>query len=558
MLDELEEPVSKANKDYWDIGCRRRWWFLLPCFAAWAIFFLVLCLLPAGYRSEATILISDQTVPDKIVPPNVDIQLPQRLQGMTQQILSRSKLQKIIEDFRLYPTHRTSVNPVQVVERMRKDIEILPVPIDDLAQEEDPVTAAKRALTVTPGTGKPPDTLVFRLSYTAGKPHLAQQVTDALISLFIEENLAQRQRQSETTTNFLQSQVEETRGRMNEQGERLQQFKARYLGQLPEQKESNMQILSSLQSRLQSANDALNRAEQQKLYLESLSQQYKSLEASLSQGDTSTLESPAAIDKELERLRTQLTTLRGQYTERHPDVQNTKDEIAQAEKLKKHIEDQINMAKSQPGQVDTTPHPSSWAEMQQLSPMIQVESQLKSNRREVETAQASINELEHEISGYQSRLDVTPMREQELQELTSAYDQIKGNYESLLARQNDSQVATNLEKRQGGEEFVVLNPPSLPTKPNAPDRFMLGLIGLGIGVALGLIVAVISELAQDQVHTHSELQGLVDAPILAEVPVLLSTTERRAEHRKFQMEWLSATVMVVAMTAGTLFLFVRG
>jgi len=558
MLDELEEPVSKADKDYWDIVRRRRWWFLLPCFAGWAIFFLVLCLLPAGYRSEATILISDQSVPDKIVPPNVDTQLPQRLQGMTQQILSRSKLQKIIDDFDLYPRHRASVNPGQVVDRMRKDIEILPVPIDDLAQEEDPITAAKRALTVTPGTGKPPETLVFRLSYTAGKPHLAQQVTDALISLFIEENLAQRQRQSEATTNFLASQVEETRGRLNEQVERLQKFKAHYLGQLPEQKESNMQILSSLQSRLQSANDALNRAQQQKLYLESLSQQYKSLEASLNRGDTSTLESPAAIDKELERLRAQLTTLRGQYTDRHPDVLNTKEEIAQAEKLKKRIEDQISTAKSGPGPADATPHPSSWAEIQQLSPMIQVESQLKSNSREIETAQASIKELEQEISAYQARLEVTPMREQELQELTFGYDQIKGNYESLLARQNDSQVATNLEKRQGGQQFVVLNPPSLPVKPNAPDRFMLALIGLGVGVALGLIVAVISELTQDQLHTHGELQGLVDAPIVAEVPALLSTTERQAVYRKSRMEWLSATLMVVAMTAGTLFLFVRG
>src|SRR5438309_2400092 len=414
MLDELQEPLSKKQIDYWGILRRRSWWFLVPCFLTWGLFMASLyTVLPANYRSHATILVSGQLISDKYVPSNVQSQLPQRLQSMTQQILSRTKLEKVIDDFRLYPKQRAKLSPDQLVEKLRKDIEILPVPIDDLAQEEDPTQAAKRALTVAPGTGKPPDTLVFKVSYAAPKPHVAQQVTNELVSLFIEENLAQRARQSESTTNFLQSQVEESKKLIEEQEGRIQAYKARYIGQLPEQKENNLQILASLQTRLQSVTDGLNRAEQQKLYLESQSEQYKSLQAAVNQGDAATAQSPAALDKQLDKLRGQLTNLKGQYTERHPDVRALEEQIVEAEKQKKQAEEQSHQTKAQgsgtkdaAATMDNTLHASSFAELQQLSPMLQVESQLKSNAREIENDHAAIRDLEKQIGIYQERLNL--------------------------------------------------------------------------------------------------------------------------------------------------------
>jgi len=558
MLDDLQEPLAKGEKDYWDMARRRRWWFLLPCFAGWSIIIMIVYLLPARYVSEATILVSGQSVPDKYVPTNVPSQMVQRLQSMTQQIMSRTKLQKVMEDYRLYLKARASQSPDQLVDRMRKDIDILPVPIDDLAQEEDPVTAAKRALAVAPGTGKPAETLAFRVSYAAESPRVAQQVTDSLVSLFIEENLAQRQRESETTTNFLQSQVEEARRRLEEQEARVQQYKSRNLGALPEQKESNLQVLTGLESHLQTANDALNHAEQQKLYLESLSIQYKALQASLNLGDTAHVQSPAAIDKEIQRLQTQLTNLRGQYTDRHPDVRNLQDQIAEAEKLKKQIEDQIQSTKVPASEVNSTPHPTTWAEMQQLSPIIQVDGQMKSNKREIESAQASIKELEKEIAKYQARLDTTPVHEQELQSLTRDYDQSRASFESLLGKQNDSQVATNLERRQQGAQFVVLTPPTLPLRPNHPDRFIMGLIGFGVGIGFGLVLAIISELADDRLYSDKELKNLVPAPILANIPTLLTSSEKRSVDRRFRWEWISATAMIAIMAGGIAFTFIHG
>jgi polysaccharide chain length determinant protein (PEP-CTERM system associated) len=484
---------------------------------------------------------------------------------MTQQILSRTKLEKVIEEFQLYPKERAKLSPDQLVERMRKDIEIHPVPIDDLAEEEDPAQAAKRALTLAPGTGKPPENLVFRLSYAAPKPHVAQQVTNELVSLFIEENLAQRQRESESTTSFLQSQVEESQKHLEAQEARVQQYKSRYVGQLPEQKESNLQILASLQTRLQSVTDGLNRAEQQRLYLESLSQQYNSLQDALSQGDAASAQSPAALDKQLEKLRSQLTNLKGQYTERHPDVKALEQQIAQAEKLKKATEEQIQTAKARNSDAkgtgpakDNTIHANSLSELQQLSPMLQVESQLKANAREIDNDHAAIAQLDKQIADYQERLNLTPLREAELQTITRDYDQLKANYESLVGKQRDSQVSTNLERRQQGQQFVMLNPPSLPAKPNAPNRFILGLIGLGIGAGIGLVVAVLSELGDDRIYGDNDLKGLVPAPVLGGISKLLTLGERQSLNRRLRLESLTASVMVAAIAVGTAFTFFHG
>jgi succinoglycan biosynthesis transport protein ExoP len=558
MIDAFQTTDTKGPEHYWGVVRRRRWWFLVPCFAAWAIFLTVLYVLPARYRSEATILVSGQSVPDKYVPSNVPSQLVQRLQSMTQQILSQGKLEKIIEDFRLYEQERVSASPAGLVQQMRKNIDILPVPIDDLAQAEDPATAAKRALAIAPATGKPPDTLVFRLSFTAKSSRTAEQVNDALVSLFIEENMAIRQRESETTTNFLQSQVEEVRKQLEGREAQIREFKSRHLGQLPEQKESNVQILSALQSRLQTTNDALAHAEQQQLYLTSLSEQYKALEASLRQGDAASLQSPAAIDKELERLRTQLTGLRGQYTDRHPDVITLEQQIAQTEKLKSQIENQIRSVRVPSTDIGSTPHPNSWVEMQQMSPMLQVESQLKSTTHEIEASQNSIKQMEKEISEYQTRLDMTPTREEELDSLKGNYDQVHANFQSLLTRQNESQVATNLERRQEGQQFVVLNAPSLPEKPNAPDRFMFSLIGLGVGVGLGLIVGIVSELADGNVHSAKEVKGWVTVPVLAGIPMLVTAAERRSMSKRSRLEWASGSALLAVMAIATAFMFYHG
>src|ERR1700751_104920 len=232
MSEVDESPVSNWE-EYWKIAYVRRWWLLLTPFLMWAIFWTVTWFLPSRYRSVTVILVEQQKVPEQYVISNVAADLQDRLQSMTQQILSRTRLQSIIESFHLYPEERKKAQ--DLVERMREDIKI---DLVKAAAHQDALTA-------------------FKIYFSYGDPQTAQRVTNELTTLFIDENLRARQQQSENTTGFLQNQLEEARKDLAAQEQRIRQFKAQYLGELPGQMQSNLQILAGLQSRLATENEAL-------------------------------------------------------------------------------------------------------------------------------------------------------------------------------------------------------------------------------------------------------------------------------------------------------------
>ena len=278
MIDELEldNQVSRGLADYWAIVVRRRWAILLPLFLCWAIAWGGSWLIPPTYKSEALILVEQQKVPEQYVVPNVTVSLQDRLQSMTQQILSRTRLQATIDRFHLYQSQHGLLRAGDAVEQMRKDIKIELV---DSAARPGQLTA-------------------FKIDYSAGSPQLAQQVNSELTSLFIEENLKLQQQLSESTTAFLQSQLAEARTKLEEQEAKVRAFKAAHFGDLPSQAETNVQILSGLQSQLLSAQRDLDAARQQKLYLESLQQQYQTAQASMG-SENSVASSPQALQKQL-------------------------------------------------------------------------------------------------------------------------------------------------------------------------------------------------------------------------------------------------------------------
>src|SRR6266567_4745277 len=549
MLDSLEEKSPSNQKiDILGAARRRYWWVLIPLFLVWAITVIVVYLLPLRYQSRALILVARPSVPSGYVAPNVETDLAERLQGVTQQILSRVRLQTIIRDFHLYPDLEGKVGPEELVEYMRKDIHINPVPLDSLADTSvsgDPAAAAKRALMTN--TGKIPDAIAFNISYDSSKPHVAQEINSQLISLFIEENMRERQQKSERTTGFLGSQMEDARKELQYQERRTQEFKTRYLVQLPAQMEGNVQILSGLQNRLQAADDAERRAQEQKLYLESLLAQYKTLRAAMEQGNGDSLHSPAALDRELERLRSQLADLSGHYTSRYPDVIHLKEQIEEAEKLKKGIETELARQQSQTasqGNPTATTGPISYSELQAMSPMLQVESQLASNKRQIENLENQKQDLQKSIEQYQARINVTPLREQELSNLTRDYAQSLAHYESLLDKRNQSQVATNLEIRQQGEQFVVLTSPTLPKQPTFPNRQLISLIGLGAGLVMGLCLGIVAELVDDRLRLDKEVTQIVAAPVLAGIPSMPTLAELRSHSRQRRLQWSAAALMI--------------
>jgi protein tyrosine kinase modulator len=507
MIEEPENRPLPSLEDLFATLRRRRWWILFSIFLCWAVVWSVSWLWPASYESEGLILVEQQKVPEQFVVPNVTLDLQDRVASMTQQILSRTRLQSVIDRFHLYPPSRGLNKLLQSrdpVEQMRRDIKI------DLVQSD------KRE-------GRPGGLMAFKIYYSARSPELAQQINSELTSLFIDENLKAQQQLSESTTVFLDNQLAAARAKLEEQEAMVRAFKAKHLGDLPSQLESNVQILSGLQSQLQTTQRALDGAKQQELYLESLQKQYQSVQG--------------------EDLNSALANLRSKYTDDYPDIIALKAKIARRDNLVKQIENQI-------GPKQETDKPS--------EPMMQIQSQIKANQLEIQNYEKRQKVIESQISTYQARLNLTPQTEQELAEISRGYEESKADYDSLLRKQSQSQLATSLEKRQQGEQFRILDPPSLPDKPSAPNHLLVSLGGLVLGIIVGFSLSVFMELIDVRVRRETDLEVLVPARVLVGIPHLGAPGEDRLLARNRRIEIGAVAGIVILILAGNLYAFYKG
>jgi succinoglycan biosynthesis transport protein ExoP len=541
MPEETDEALF-GGIDYWSMVRRRRWWILLPTFLCWALVWTGGWLWPDRYESEALILVERQKVPEQYVLPNVTLEPQDRVRRMTQQILSRNNLQATIDRFHLYPHSRGLKGLLEAkdpIEQMRKDIQI------ELVQSD-----AKTG-------GHPGELMAFKIHYFAYSPETAQQVNSELASLFIDENLKSQQQLSEGTTAFLSSQLKESRARLEEQEAKVREFKAKHLGDLPSQMESNVQILSGLQSQVQNVQHAIDGATQQKLYMESLLQQSQSVQEALNTGDSSVVP-PDALDKELADLRSALTDGLSRYTEDHPDIVALKDKIAKTEALKKQIEKEI--ASHQKADSAAGNGPATTAGMQHGVPqsMVQIQSQLKANQLEIQNYEKRRRELESQISTYEARLNLTPETEQELGDISRGYEESKSAYNSLLAKQTQSQLATSLEQRQQGQQFTILDPPSASEKPTSPNHLLVSLGGLGFGMVVGLGSIAFLELTNVCVQSEKDLEGIVQARVLVDIPRMSSRGEDRLRVLRQWMEVSAAVAIMALILAGNFYAFYKG
>jgi polysaccharide chain length determinant protein (PEP-CTERM system associated) len=534
-VEKSEETTVLAAglQDYWRVVVARRWWVLGPMFFCWLIVWSISWIIPASYRSESLILLEQRKIPEQYVMPNVVMDLQDRLQSMTEQILSRTRLQTIIEKFNLYPKQQKEQDSESLVERMRQDIQI------ELVESHD-----KRELNA------------FRVSYGAPSPQLAQVVAGELTSLFINENLRAQQEESEMTTQFLAKQVEEAKRSLGEQEAKLKDFKTRYLGELPSEAQTNVQVLVGLQNRQQLLGEAVGRAEQEKLYLESLLNQYRMEQ--ISSNKTEGMESPSQIRQEIARVEQELMNAEARLTPEHPDVVALRAKLAKERKLKDEI-DREYAAAAQKAEANNTNESTAGSGMEATSPMMQLQSQLKSNNLQLQNLQKELQDVQTQIGDYENRLRSAPVREQQLAEITRNYEQSQANHEALLKKQLESQLATNLERAQQGQQFRVIDPPSFPKKPYLPNRQRLSFIGLGAGLALGLLTVLGMEIADARIRSEHELKNLCRLPVLADIPRLaLSREGKQQVKRAFVAETCGAGILLAAMIAGNVFTFIKG
>jgi len=532
MPDEFEEQTSQT----FDIGRylgvirRRHVVFLTMLILGWAMVWGGSWVLPARYKSGTLILVQEPTMPKDYVLPNVSDSLQDRLQSITQQILSRTRLLLIINKFHLYEDKHHVPNPDVQVAQMRKDIDI------DLVQNPQDVITA------------------FRISYSAPDPHVAQKVTGELTDLFINENLQVQQRESEDTTQFMQEQLASARQSLADQDEKVRAFQSAHEGELPTQQASNLQILSGLQSQLQTEQDGLNSGRQQRAYLQSLVEQYRAI-----QGPTQTVTGAptplAALDQRIATLQANLTDLMSRYTSEYPGVQQVKAEIARTEKARADLLATLKANADKP-------HDSQGGTQALVSPeanpaLLQLQGQLHAEEVDIASRERTIADLQARIAEYQGRLNAEPAVEQQLADLTRGYEQSQANYNQILQKESNSQMATSMEQMQEGERFTMLDPPSLPLKPDFPNHLKMCGAGFGVGAALGILVVGLLEFMDDRLHTEKEIKDLLSAAVISEIPEVLSPRDASRNKRRAFLGWAMAAVVFVTILAGTAFSYLH-
>lgn len=535
-MEEIAEEQQSERlgiQYYLNIVRRRHIHFLIPLLLGWLIVWSASWVLPARYKSSTLILVEQPTMPKNYVVPNVSDNLQDRLQSITQQILSRTRLLLIIDKLHLYEDGRRQLTPDQKVDLMRKDIDI------ELVRDaqNDQITA-------------------FKIYYSSHNPYVAQKVTGELTALFIDDNLRVRRQQSEDTTNFIKSQLENASTSLAEQEARVRAFKSGHEGDLPSQEASNLQILSGLQAQLQNEEDTLNTAKQQRVYLQTLIEQYQTLHTSPRSADASPT-GLEAIERDLELQKAKLADLSSRYTDHYPAVVALKDEIAKTEKERDEFIAQGQQKSNNGKSFDTSSYARNGITSSQSTQTPQLQSQLQANQEEIANRERAIAQLEARVSSYQSRLDAEPASEQQLADLTRGYDQSKANYDDLLKKQNESEMATSMEQMQQGQRFSMLDPPSLPIKPDFPNRLKFCGIGLGVGLALGLLVIGVLEFIDDRMHSEREIKTLLSMTILAEIPEVSNPTDERSNKKRIVLGWAMAVFVATIILVGSAFSYLH-
>jgi len=533
MPELLDDPESQQLDLSTISGIirRRHLHFLLPLFAGWLLVWGASWVLPARYKSTTTILVEQPTVPQNYVVPNISDDLQVRLQSIKTQLLSQTRLLTIINHLHLYNDAGNTATMDSRINQMREDI--------DVELVRDPQRM---------------DISAFTVSYTAHNPYVAKEVTGELTDLFISENNRVVQEESNGTTSLISQQLDEARQSLSEQEAKVRQFEGLHEGALPTQEQSNLAILSGLQSQLQNEQDALNTAQQQRVYLQALLDQQRAALARVrpanAEGQGVLVPTDlASVDQQLDKLRSQLTDLSSRYTDKYPDIQVLKSEIAKMESLRASLvaAQKAKSKEPKPNENEIDPVLS--------GPVTQTQSSLQANQLEIKNRENAINELKARIGEYQSRLNAEPQTEQQLNDLNRGYDQSKKDYDALVEKKNESEMATSMEQMQQGERFIIMDPPSLPTKPDFPKRLKFCAYGLIAGAMLGMCVAGGFELFDDRLHNEKQIKSLLPIAVLSEIPEVVSNADIQKAKRSKRIGWATTAIVFVTILAGSVFSF---
>jgi polysaccharide chain length determinant protein (PEP-CTERM system associated) len=461
---------------YLRMALRKRWWLLVPLVACTSFSVVLLRYLPRTYRASTVVLVEPQSVPAQYVKPLVTVSIEEAVKTIRQQVTSRTRLEQVARDLILYPASDDPRLLERRVADMRSRIDL------DVKQDRS-----------------------FTLSYRHGDPVVAAQVTNRLAELFIEASNRGRQRQAEETSAFLADELERTRQRLTEQEAAIAEFKRDHQAELPTQQDANLRNLEGLHRQLRDSQLTLERSRDRKALLEAQMSGLSPFDVVAGQAD------PEDPRVQLVKLRKEVADLRLRYTDRYPEVQRLQERIAE---LQKEVTALPETGEAPPGLLANPAYD-------------RLRSEIQTIELEIAHLEAEQTGIREEIVAYQKRVENAPRREQELLSLTRDYDTWKQNYQQLLHKHTDAELAETLERERQGEQFVILDRALPPAVPYRPDPVQVIGAGFLLGLAIGVAIVALQEMMCPTFYSPKQVQESLGVPVVAAVP-LIRTARRRA------------------------------
>jgi polysaccharide chain length determinant protein (PEP-CTERM system associated) len=497
-----------------EVARRRKWLIILPAVLIACAAAVVIHNLPNLYRSESLILVVPQRVPESYVKSTVTARIEDRLQAISQQILSRTRLEQIVSDFNLYPRERANQELMEdIVERMRnEDVGISIVKGD-----------------------------AFRVSYSADDPRVAQRVTERLASLFIDESLRDREILADGTNQFLATQLDESRRQLVLTENKLEEYKRLHNGELPDQMAANLQGQHNTEMALQTLGESLNRDRERRIAFErTVTELVEELNTAPAPAEPTTANADMAktLEDELRIAQQSLLAVELKLKPDHPDVKRLRRNV---DELTKRVE-----AQALEGTLASRPSRTVVMDPVKKKRLTDARAELDNLDRQLQAKLAEEGRLRGMLAMYQSRIEAAPIREAELAVLSRDYETMQQTYQSLLQKKNESQIAANLEKRQIGEQFKILDPARMAERPTSPDRPRLYLIAMLAALVIGFGLAAAAEYFDKTLRTESDVRAALNLMVLATVPYIGdSRAMARGLRRKLAFGAGAASLMVV-------------
>lgn len=549
--------------DIWGILRRRKTGFVFFFVLVFVAALVTAFVLPPVYISKTTILVEGQQIPSEYVRTTVTSYVEERLQIITQQVMSRTKLMEIINNLKLYTDMQKRYTWGEIIAKMRNDISLKTI-------------SAERG-----GKGGSSATIAFSLSYEGRNPSTVQKVANLLASLYLEENVRTREKRAATTTEYLKTELQHSKDEVDAMEQRISKFKMVHMGELPGHSQTNIQTLERLAGTLEQIALRMRSLEERKVIIQGqLTYVRSQVPAPGTEGAMA-----SGPDARLRYLRVQLAALQSKYSDKHPDVKSLKNEIKELEsqlsatsdiaglekdfeKVKAELADlKARYGEKHPDVVSKTKEVQALAEevraqkAQESNALLaagsadnpaefNLKTQIMAIDMEIKNLVTEKEKIKRRMEVYQAKVERAPDVEREFIGLTRDYEHAKHRYNDIMTKLIEAKAAQSLEESQRGERFTIIEPAQFPEKPFKPNRVAVVLVGLVLAIGAGAGYAAGREALDQSIKTTDELAALAGLPVLS----VVSIVETKEDQRKRRIKIIVLIVTVVAVIVAGLIL----